>query len=151
MFAFAYPILPKKTERMIFFRRLMTAVLVLGIGLRVLALLPTVDGFGISSGSNAEVLAHHSHAMTIPEPAESAMAPASDCHEHPAPNPQLTDQSSPSKSKVCQIFCDMASAPPLLSIPATVVHQGTDVLNPVVNALARSIIPSLDHPPPIAT
>lgn len=141
MFEFTPSILSKMTEGLIV-RRFLTIMLVVAVGLRVLALVPVAD---VRGGSNSEDVIRsvtiHGHALP----------PASDCHEPTVPDQHVADNPLPSITKVCKIFCDIASAPILMAIPVSVTYLGDAILNPVENAFARGVIPPTEHPPPIAS
>lgn len=76
---------------------------------------------------------------------------AGDCHEDTKPAGQAAHGSASNETaKLCQIMCDIASAPLLMPTQADLASAGFEVMNAAKSVLYLGVTPPPDHPPPIA-
>ena len=125
------------------FRRLLLLFLCIGICLRAFALPLSMPGHSGNAGEtgNVSIAAHgidlNSHSF-------------SDCHDVALPDLHAIPDASPEKSKICQILCDIGSAPLLIAAQLPPSRTGIEVQNPSGMAFSTGINLPPDHPPPIA-
>ena len=85
-----------------------------------------------------------------PQAATKSVEHPAACHEEKASHDPVAPDNAPEKTQSCQIVCDIANAPVLLSHPIDLAPEGFAVLNAATSGLKPGIIPLPDHPPPIA-
>ncbi len=92
-------------------------------------------------------------AFAQPEPANPAatMAAASvaDCPEHQQAAPLAVPAHHQPGDKSCQISCDLAAAPALITKLGIPLGQRPATLRPTLPLMAFGETPPPDHPPPI--
>lgn len=92
-------------------------------------------------------------AFAQPEPANLAAtiaaATLADCPEHQQTTPLAAPAHHQPGDKSCQISCDLAAAPALITSQGIPLGPLPDTLRPTLPLLAFGEAPPPDHPPPI--